>query len=191
MSLKGYKPKWKRRAYLGPAAEAKAGLLTVRMVMAAAIADTAKKIKKYTASLCPAPRPAHAAARFPRRKPKTRRIRGATTETARRRAIYAKRVKVWLTEPGHQFCWVCIALMQAGEDVDQLMATQCHHKFGRRGNLLLWEKGWIPVSQFGHEWVHNNPKAAIKLGLLGETGTWNDFKKALQSNQQPKETSCV
>lgn len=58
-------------------------------------------------------------------------------------------------------------------------STEIHHKFGRVGRLLCWEPGWVPVSKEGHEWIHNNIKTAMELGLICETGHWNDYKKAL------------
>ncbi len=62
-----------------------------------------------------------------------------------------------------------------------LKATECHHVFGRRGRLLLWEPGWRAVSALGHAVIHRAPEAARRAGLLGPIGSWNDYEKAVAS----------
>ena len=99
-------------------------------------------------------------------------IRKQTTKLARDRAQYRKEVKAWLAE-GHQYCTA--HLVTTGRLVK---AIQCHHRFGRRGKLLLWKPGWLPVSQEGHDWINSHPKEAQELKLIGPKGTWNDFKRA-------------
>lgn len=60
-------------------------------------------------------------------------------------------------------------------------ATECHHKFGRFGLLLTFEPGWVPLCSSCHRWTHDNPKTARELHLICEQGSWNSYKKALQS----------
>ena len=51
--------------------------------------------------------------------------------------------------------------------------NEVHHLFGRLGDLLRWQPGWIALSKAGHRWVHNNPAKARELGFLCEIGDWN------------------
>lgn len=99
-----------------------------------------------------------------RRKP----IRNVSARLAKAKRAYNSRVKEWLKEPKHYSCQV------AARRFDTFVrATQCHHQRGRRGVLLMDERYWIPVSDAGHRWIHNNPAEARKLGLLCEVGDWN------------------
>jgi len=93
------------------------------------------------------------------------RIKPISGKLAAASRIYNERVKVWLV--GKQ-CAV----------FHQLPATQCHHRFGRRGRLLLWEPGWLPVCDAGHALIHSTPKASITRGFIGPVGTWNDYERA-------------
>ena len=106
-------------------------------------------------------------------------IRKIRPELASRKRRYNARVKVWLTEPGHRFCWVMIARLRAGEDVIQLPATQCHHRRGRiltkKGDLLFLEGEWTPVSAAGHAWNDTNRERARELGLLAPAGKYNTW----------------
>lgn len=77
---------------------------------------------------------------------------------------YRERVKVWLKG---KTCVVC----------PWLEATQCHHKFGRSGPLLLWEPGWLAVSMWGHQWIDANRNEARARGWLAEPGMWNNWRK--------------
>lgn len=45
-------------------------------------------------------------------------------------------------------------------------AEQVHHIKGRRGKLLCDIKHWLPVTQEGHDWIHNNPTEARAKGWL-------------------------
>ena len=55
-----------------------------------------------------------------------------------------------------------------------MFATQCHHIYGKQGKLLLWKQGWLPVSEVGHKWIHENPEEARKRGWLCSEQQWND-----------------
>ena len=58
--------------------------------------------------------------------------------------------------------------------------TQCHHKFGRLGPLLLWKPGWIGVSKLGHRWIHQNIARARLHGWIAERGDWNNLNVILR-----------
>lgn len=83
--------------------------------------------------------------------------------------IYRVRVKIFLASNSH--CAV----------FKNLQSTQCHHRFGRRGRLLLWEPGWRAVSAEGQSWIHSHPIEARKRGLIGPVGTWNDYDLAVKT----------
>lgn len=104
-----------------------------------------------------------------------RRIRPATAARAASQRRYRQRVKDWLRAgtPAHRVCVVSLRLQWS-----PVAATQVHHKYGRRGRLLNWEPGWLPVSACGHQWITDYPKEAVALGLVGPVGTWNDFARA-------------
>ncbi len=62
--------------------------------------------------------------------------------------------------------------------------NEVHHRFGRLGELLEWQPGWMAVSKQGHRWIHSNIEEAMKRGWIGPKGTWNDFEKAKASLAQ-------
>ncbi len=66
-------------------------------------------------------------------------------------------------------------------------SSQVHHKFGRIGRLLLWEPGWLAVSQQGSVWIHSNIMYARALGLICEVGCWNDFERATKCVEGTKQ----
>ncbi len=82
--------------------------------------------------------------------------------------LYVSRVRLFLR---HNQCCVVFP---------NLKSEQCHHVFGRRGRLLLWEPGWKSVSAAGHAWIGANPAEARRLGLVGPVGTWNDYDRAVE-----------
>lgn len=79
---------------------------------------------------------------------------------------YNDRVKEWLKD---KMCVAC--LIRTSEP--GAVATQCHHKHGRRGALLLYEPLWLPVCADCHDWIHRNIAAARELGLYAPAGQWN------------------
>lgn len=86
------------------------------------------------------------------------------------RAAYRKRVKEWLV--GKQCVGCLLASVAAKNDFIIRRATQCHHKHGRRGALLLYEPLWLPVCGPCHDWIHKNIEAARYLGLYAPAGQW-------------------
>lgn len=64
--------------------------------------------------------------------------------------------------------------------LELIQVSEVHHKFGRRGKLLLWKPGWIAISQRAHEWVHKNPEDARILKAYAPVGFWNNPKAITQ-----------
>jgi hypothetical protein len=54
-----------------------------------------------------------------------------------------------------------------------MRSEDIHHLRGRAGSLLLDTSLWLAVSRRGHDWIHANPEAARRRGLLCEKGLWN------------------
>ena len=103
---------------------------------------------------------------------KTRKpIRARTPQRARDEAKYRARIKVWIVGKMCQCCFL------RGRGL--VIATHNHHKFGRRGKLLLWEPGFVPVCDSCHpSWIHFEQVAkAQDLGLLAPPGQWNTMPK--------------
>ena len=80
-------------------------------------------------------------------------IKRNNKKRAKENAEYLKLVKKFLFENT-----VCVV---TGE-----RATEVHHAKGRIGKLLLDVSKWLPVSAVGHKWIHDNPKEAMKRGLI-------------------------
>lgn len=93
-------------------------------------------------------------------------IRKRTPKRAREERIYRARVKEWLVG---KFCFG-----HASRHLGLEIATQNHHYFGRRGRLLLWEDGWIPVCVSCQEWIHSNIEQAREANLICVKGQWNN-----------------
>ncbi len=124
------------------------------------------------------------------RAPKVRRrIAAATPQMQARRRRYRERVKVWLTLPENRLCRVWLLsdafrdehVKANGYPGGPLLASQCHHKFGRKltkqGDLLLAGEYWIPVSMAGHVWLDANKDKARELGLLAPKSQYDTWPK--------------
>ncbi len=55
-------------------------------------------------------------------------------------------------------------------------SSQVHHKFGRRGKLLLDERHWLAVSNEGHDKIHKKPEWARARGYLAPLGQWQNTR---------------
>lgn len=87
-------------------------------------------------------------------KPLTRTpIKKRSDKRAVEERAYNKRVKEWIV--GKQ-CAV----------YPHLKATQCHHRAGRSNELLMIEEYWLPVSDEGHRYIHNNPAWSREQGHM-------------------------
>jgi len=65
--------------------------------------------------------------------------------------------------------------------------TECHHRYGRRGRLLMWKPGWLAVSWEGHQFIHDHFACAVKAGWYGPVGTWNDYERAVEHERKLNE----
>ena len=98
---------------------------------------------------------------------KRNRIPRRTPQRAAQERRYRERVKVWLGQ--FHFCeW----------EGCTNKPTECHHRNGRRGKLLLFEDYWFALCQHHHRDVHDNPAEGRRRGLLCEPGAWNDQRIA-------------
>lgn len=119
------------------------------------------------------------------KKVERKRIRSSTPRRARELSRYRQRVKVWLTLPENKFCgahiWVNgvprASLNPAGvvdfSKLPKAPSTQCHHRRGRMGKLLLMEEHWVPVCDDCHRWIHSHVEKARDIGLIAPLGLWN------------------
>lgn len=109
-----------------------------------------------------------------------RRIKARTPQRAKDEATYRKEVKAWLALPENHWCRACEPLRPFLPSFDDRqhsihLATQCHHKFGRRNRLLLHKPFWVPVCQPCHDFItFVSPSAAREAGLLCPEGRYND-----------------
>lgn len=87
-------------------------------------------------------------------------IRRRSKAMAKRMQVYQQQAEEWL---GSRMC--ANGCMSS--------ATQVHHSRGRRGNLLLDKRFWIPLCAQCHRFVHDHPEEARELGLLCAKGDWN------------------
>lgn len=97
-----------------------------------------------------------------------KRLRSRSPASVAQRRIYLRQKRAFLKR--HPYCAV----------FPNQPATQVHHKFGRIQRLLLWEPGWLPVSDKGHDWIHRNINLAREFGLIGPVGTWNNHQAAIK-----------
>ncbi len=45
-------------------------------------------------------------------------------------------------------------------------AQAVHHRKGRIGALLLDKRWWLPVSNLGHDYIHDNPNESMEKGWM-------------------------
>lgn len=83
------------------------------------------------------------------------------------RAEYAKRKRKFLSENKACFCFGKLGV------VCSKIATDVHHRNGRRGAMLIDVRYWIPVCRTAHNWIHGNIQSARELGLIALGGDWN------------------
>lgn len=51
--------------------------------------------------------------------------------------------------------------------------SEVHHMHGRLGALLNYQPWWMAVSKWGHRLIHAFPKLAIQFGWMCDLGEWN------------------
>jgi len=88
-------------------------------------------------------------------------VKARSTPEAIRMAIY-NAIKVLFLER-HQLC--SIDSEGKGQRCND-WTTEVHHRRGRAGWLLIDVRYWTATCTRHHRWIHDNPAAATKLGLL-------------------------
>ena len=173
----GYQKKWLRRTYLGPDAEAKpdarkSGKAT-RRVTNRGMVKKAKQPGSVDGNAC---KSALWKIAFPATV-KTD-LNTHTKEDKRLYRIEAKAAVKAAVKAG-AICPVVEAIKELREGsrygwpiCDRI--NEVHHKFGRMGDLLRWQPGWLLVSKAGHRWIHSNIAEARRRGWIAPHGKWND-----------------
>lgn len=73
----------------------------------------------------------------------------------------------------HPFCRVCSKIWPEMRLKPYHEASEVHHIRGRNGLLLFDPRHMMSVCSKAHRWIHDNPEAARKLGLLADKGDWH------------------
>lgn len=97
--------------------------------------------------------------------PKGGKLAVAGVKLRKRRREYSDRRKAFLARPENRWCPVVASGVVLFVRRRQ-RTTDVHHKDGREGQLLLDESKWLAVCRDGHEWIHQHPNAARKMGWL-------------------------
>ena len=80
-------------------------------------------------------------------------IRSRSIKRAKQEREYAKIRKAYL------FCHPTCEVNGCTAD-----AVEIHHKRGKIGNLLTDERFFLPVCRHHHNYIHDNPSIAMRLG---------------------------
>lgn len=88
-------------------------------------------------------------------------IRQMSEKRKRESYIYARKRKAFLLLPENKYCPVAKKIFN-----ETIEAVEIHHLKGRVGRLLNYVPYWLAVCRKGHNWIHNNPEDAYKLGFL-------------------------
>lgn len=83
---------------------------------------------------------------------KRTRLKPISDKRAKQRAEYRREVRRWLA--GRK-CEAC-----------PRKATECHHKKGRRGDMLLDKRFWMAVCSSCHSKIENEREWAYEMGYL-------------------------
>lgn len=166
MSLYSYKPKTKPALWtqVGRVADLRQELAAANELMKSAKA-LLKKSRKRSAALRKRAKAAFLARRRGKvaaKRPKRLRARSSAME-ARMKLYRAAKARFLAAYPSCQ----CGCGRKSKE---------IHHKFGRQGDLLLWETGWIPVCSYCHQFIHSNIDWARQRNLIACPGEWNNQK---------------
>lgn len=99
------------------------------------------------------------------------RIRPVSKRQAPKLRAYNAKAKAWkegrlcagagLTHEGRYIC-----------GAKEHLCAHVHHQAGKVGPLLMDERYWVPACETLHSFIHANPKAARKYGLIVD-GPWN------------------
>lgn len=173
MSLRGYKPKWKKALWT-KAFESKYG-------------------KPFKVAKVPLPKRVRAESK--RRRPVNAAYRDRAREFVREAArhwplcpVVAYARWVWNTPYLSSANTKVSALEESmrwlagykyGHPVSARL-NEVHHVYGRAGRLLQDERWWMAVSKQGHRWIHENEDFARALGWLCPKGHWNTHPDELR-----------
>lgn len=93
-------------------------------------------------------------------KPKYR-IPGQSAKRAAEYEEYEIERDIFMALPENKWCPVIQHL-----ENKKVRTVDLHHMNGRTGRRLLDKEFWLAVSRSGHDWIHNNPLEARKMGWL-------------------------
>ena len=81
-------------------------------------------------------------------------LRRVSLKRAKQLKEYLPKRNAFIAE--HPVCQIC----------NNARSTDCHHSFGRIGNLLNETDHWFAVCRSCHNWVHSHPSEARRQGYL-------------------------
>lgn len=91
-------------------------------------------------------------------------LRKTSSKRAKEMRQYRAEVKLWLSDH-RMLCAVCRFNPP----------TQCRHRRGRIGRLLLDKRFWLPVCDKCHKDIHDDPQWARMNGLLAPASEFNVY----------------
>jgi len=113
-------------------------------------------------------------------------IKKASDKRKRETYLYTQKKNIFLALPENKYCPVARAVFEgkinpkefedselAIQQEGYFLATECHHKAGRKGKLLVYVPYFLAVSRKGHVWIHSHPEQAYKLGFSIKASTVN------------------
>lgn len=104
-------------------------------------------------------------------------VNRVSTKRAEQLKEYYRLLRRW--KPFHVCCGPSGQVIEPSEGYLTCSKTpiDCHHKYGKKGDLLCMQKYWIPLCRKCHNWVHANPESARRVDLLCPKGQWNTIPK--------------
>src|SRR5688572_137301 len=88
-------------------------------------------------------------------------LRAESKKRASEKRLYFKESAIWLNEPAHRACGICLVLGETPK-----ASTEVHHYRGRRGRLLRDQRFWIPSCRSHRSTPHDRPNWAREVGIL-------------------------
>ncbi len=99
-----------------------------------------------------------------------KRISSVSNRNRASRAHYAEDARL-MVQLAQSLGWKCPVVKQIyGRE---MRVEQVHHLRGRCGHLLNDRRGWMLVSQLGHDWIHLHISQARAHGWIAPSGHWN------------------
>lgn len=105
-------------------------------------------------------------------KPKRTKIRSVSKKRANRLREYKLVRKEFMLDHGAVFAEIPGWWMGTCESCGERKNLEVHHVRGRAGNLLTNREHFLALCPACHKWVHDNPDAARRRGLLAQPGKW-------------------